>query len=415
MGLYLRGFFALCLISLSALDAAAQSTQDTNATVLDRVWAVGRANACTHVLRDRFSDEQLARLKGQVTSEHDRRELSDVLNGFLFSLGVTHTEFFSPADEGFYFFRTHMALTNPNAPAPPLFLNPGIQIGRDAQGYFVREVLDGFPAALSGVLRGDRLISVDGNPFTGVWGDTEHIARIGITRNGQPLELNAQVLALNWSQALLEASRRSIRTFPGPHGNIGYVRLWTGTHPDSARELQNAVDALKPHVQAMIFDIRGGYGGAWYQHMESFFKNTGSYFSSQIMDVDGNVTTDSPDFHENPDAFTGPMVVLINEGVRSGKEAVAYQFKKTGRAHLIGTPTPGYFSVGGFFFGEVPVDYFLYLCVDRITLDNVQIEGVGIAPDENIEFSPTGPYKDTQLQRAIEYLETERKRTRGHQ
>ena len=73
-------------------------------------------------------------------------------------------------------------------------------------------------------------------------------------------------------------------------------------------------------------------------------------------------------------------------------------------ARLIGTQTLGYFTAGGYFFTGEPVDYALYLCMIRVTLDDTEIEGVGIAPDEVVPFSTSGPFQDSQLERAIEYL-----------
>ena len=107
----------------------------------------------------------------------------------------------------------------------------------------------------------------------------------------------------------------------------------------------------------------------------------------------------------NNEAYSGPMAVLINAGTRSGKEALAYQFVKTGRATVIGTTTAGAFSGGMGIFAQRDAGYVLYLAVLEMRLDDRVIEGVGVAP--HIEVSPQ-PGVDAPLRRALEELGCER-------
>src|SRR5262249_36822206 len=100
--------------------------------------------------------------------------------------------------------------------------------------------------------------------------------------------------------------------------------------------------------------------------------------------------------------YDKPMVVLINGGTRSAKEHFACQFKKTGRATLVGTRTAGAFlGAGGFPVGK---DGLLELAVGGLKLDGKRLEGGGVAPD--IEVAPRDTYSagDTQLARAREVL-----------
>ncbi|MBK9206168.1 MAG: hypothetical protein IPL73_27910 [Candidatus Obscuribacter sp.] len=47
--------------------------------------------------------------------------------------------------------------------------------------------------------------------------------------------------------------------------------------------------------------------------------------------------------------YDKPLVVLINEGSRSGKEIIAYALQKSKRAVLVGTNTAGYVVAGRLF------------------------------------------------------------------
>jgi carboxyl-terminal processing protease len=99
------------------------------------------------------------------------------------------------------------------------------------------------------------------------------------------------------------------------------------------------------------------------------------------------------------------MVVLINEGVRSGKEALAYQFKKSKRAVLIGTRTQGAFTGGRAIFNEEKLPFFLYLASSEILLDGNKIEGRGILPDEGISYPlQESSNVDPQLNAAIKKI-----------
>ena len=44
--------------------------------------------------------------------------------------------------------------------------------------------------------------------------------------------------------------------------------------------------------------------------------------------------------------FSKPVIVLINKGSRSGKELLAYYFKRTGQAILLGEHTAGHVAAG---------------------------------------------------------------------
>ncbi len=395
------------LLSVLCLLIAVAAQAETNSEVLNKVWAVGRQNACSPEMRGQFNDTTLARLKSQLKDETERKALASVLNPFLFSMGYSHTEFFTDQMEAYYVFKGYQAIIDPSAPAAPLMVNPGIQVGTDDYGYFAREVLDGSPAMAQGLSKGDRILSVDGKPFTGFFGyEPKSKAIVRIAHQGTFKEITVDLPAVNWAQALEDATLNSVHVLSHAGRSIGYVRLWSGVHPESAQALWAAVNKLKAQkTDGLVLDLRGGYGGAFWEHLDPFFADRKDFFVMNAKDGNNQIEIRAPEPQDNPGAYLGPMAVLINEGSRSGKEAMAYQFKKSKRATLIGTTTAGYFSGGGMFFMDQPSDYMLYLCVMRdSTLDGVSIEGVGVKPDLNIGYEASGPYQDSQLNTALESL-----------
>jgi carboxyl-terminal processing protease len=380
---------------------------ETNAEVLDKIWAIGKTKSCTSDMRARFDDAALERFKTEIRDQDDRDSLAAILNPFLFSFGHSHTQFFTSKSESYYLFKGYYAEVTPSAPPPPLIVNPGIQVGTDEHGYFVREALDGLPAKAGGLLKGDRILSVDGVPFTGFFGfQPKAQVVLRILHQGHPRDITLPLPALNWSQAFQDATLASMRVLPYKGHSVGYVRLWSGVHPESASALWAAVKRFKAaKVDRMVLDLRGGYGGAFWDHLDPFFADRRDFFVMKATDGDGVVSELKPEQHENKDAFLGPMVVLIDEGSRSGKEAMAYQFKKSKRAVLLGTNTAGYFAGGGTFLVDQPSDYMLYLCVMRdSTLDGVEIEGVGVSPDVAVPFTANGALRDSQLEAGLETL-----------
>ena len=94
--------------------------------------------------------------------------------------------------------------------------------------------------------------------------------------------------------------------------------------------------------------------------------------------------------------------MLINGGTRSGKEVLAYGFKKYGLGQVIGTRTEGaVLAATAFLIGRD----LLLLAVEDVLVDGERLEGVGVAP--TIEVQPGPPSlngDDPQLNRALAVL-----------
>ena len=392
--------------SILALGKAGQSaSSQNNSEILVKVWNTASKKACSNEMRAAFSEANRLQLASKLKSQDKIDDLAEVLNPFLFSLGKSHTEFMTTSSEGYYFFKSHEAISKPQLRPAPKLINPGVQLGKDKDGYFIREVLDGLPAIAAGLKKKDRIISVDSVPFVGSWGGSPRLASIQIQRKGKDLDFKSEIKALDWSQSFHDASKKSVKTFTTINGQkIGYIHLWSGVHPESAKFLSQAVAKLKKQkITSLILDLRGGYGGAWWDHLDPFFPDTNTYMKMEI-NVGGEIELMESPFKKNKNYYSGPMAVLINEGVRSGKEALAYQFKKTKRAILIGEKTPGYFTTGQYFYVDEPLNYILYLCVYQLKLDGNIIEGIGIQPDLDVSFELSGEHEDSQVNQAIDYL-----------
>jgi carboxyl-terminal processing protease len=375
------------------------------AEIFKDFWQTSKANIYPKELEQRyFTQDEFAQLSQAAQASADVYEFSSSVNSFLKKLKVSHTHFYTDHDLEFYFFRSLFSTRNPDLPA---IEHIGAEYEFTNTGYVIRSVLDGFGAQKSGLRRGDRPLEVNGKPFDAVtsFRNIENDeAKITIQRGTKVFQLQVKPSFTGLHRAYIESIKNSVKVLNVKNKKIGYVHLWTGTHDDSIKELQNSVNQLK-NTDALILDLRDGYGGAWWDHLDPFFQNTQNYFKATWVDRDGKTTDMIPESKANLHSYTKPMVVLINEGVRSGKEALAFQFKKTKRATLVGTKTAGFFVGGGAYFREIELPYFLYLSTKGLLLDGVDLEGNGVTPDIYIEYPLASKLTgDPQLKKAFKLL-----------
>jgi carboxyl-terminal processing protease len=98
-----------------------------------------------------------------------------------------------------------------------------------------------------------------------------------------------------------------------------------------------------------------------------------------------------------------PVVMLVNQGSRSGKEILAYGFKKYGIGTLVGTKTAGA-VVGGRAF-LLDDGNLLYLAVVDVLVNGERLEGKGVIPDVEVPFPlEYARGKDPQIDKSIELL-----------
>lgn len=347
--------------------------------ILDDVWSVARDSIYPARLRDRFDES--ARYRIVTDLEQHGSMLASALNPFLTSLGVSHTYFYDRSMQGYYLLRSLFTTRDPTLPALYVL---GLQLG---DGGRVQAVLDGLPAKAAGIVPGDRIVAVDGRAFASLL-DWQRPGAFTLTLEAPGGRRDAVVtpIRMGYHQALLDATRRSVRHFDCGATRIGYLRLWSGTDDAFLETLRAHVAAARDgHYAGYVLDLRDGYGGAWWPYLDPFFPDRTDYFTASVYSADAAPELLEPEPATNPAPYPGPIAVLVNGGTRSGKEALAWQFKKSGRGRLIGSTTAGAFSSGrGVFADREAADYLLYLAVAELRLDGTVIEGVGVAPDERV-------------------------------
>jgi carboxyl-terminal processing protease len=187
--------------------------------------------------------------------------------------------------------------------------------------------------------------------------------------------------------------KASARILQANGRRIGYVHVWCYAGYSYQRELERLLsEGPLRDADALIWDLRDGWGGAVPEYLDLF--NTRA---PTMRMTDRNGTTEFKDVK-----WRKPVAMLVNGGTRSGKEVLAYGFKKYGLGEVIGTRTEGavlaatVFLIGG---------GLLLLAVEDVLVDGVRLEGVGVVP--TIEVQPGPPSlagDDSQLNRAVAVL-----------
>ena len=375
--------------------------EDSPVEAFDKIWRQAKetiypqSRQLTH-----FTQHNYLAIRDRAKRAGNIHELSQPINDFLNTLDVSHPRFFTSRDIDYYLFRSMFSTREIDQPRVN---HIGVQFFRHPNHHVIREVLDGYPAHVAGLKRGDVIVTADGNPFHPYRSFNPQLTErtVEARRHDKLFDVQIKPVFENPSYSFKQALINSASIIAQDQKKIGYVHLWTGVHEDVLTAFTRIIEEDFRDMDGIILDLRGGYGGAWYRYLDPFFSNRNDYFIYTTLAQNGDTERNFPTAGQNPNAYTGPMVVLVNGGVRSGKEALAYQFKKSNRATLVGTTTMGAFTAGKGIFNDQE-NYFLYIASAELLLDGNKIEGIGVVPDVIVPYPGTHTFnEDPQLRTAI--------------
>ncbi|HEY9869475.1 MAG TPA: S41 family peptidase [Candidatus Obscuribacterales bacterium] len=362
-------------------------------------------NKVDGIVRKHFVDARVASTtwpeavkahRRNIVSSRNLAQLADRMNALIKTLNMSHCQFLTPNDETYYFLRSLFGQSGKRR-APPVVFSGAIMGGVNCGQRQVRYVLDGSPGALAGLQPGDVVLAVDGKPFIGQLsfaGTAGRSVRLRVLRDHQPLELTLKPVLKDLYSAYVEAIEKSARLIRTADGTLGYVHLWTG----GQRAHDAFEDLLGGKLNAtagLILDLRDGYGANFFDDLDYFYRPPNAYPATTTTTRSGKKRTAILYYDK-------PVVALINGGVRSGKELLAFSFKRSGRAKLVGERTAGA-VVGGRLFA-VDQRTALYLAVAAGDVGGVVLEGKGVEPDIVVPASCSRPDKDRQLAAAEDVL-----------
>lgn len=357
------------------------------------------------VSKDFYSESQvkqdwkpaLEKLKGGIDAESSVFEISKPINEALGKLQASHTQFVTANDEAFYFMRSLFGRFDPQlAKTEADFVGLGVG-GAHAQMNQVRYILDGSPAAAAGFKRGDKIVTIAGVPYTGYdnwYGTAGKAIKVTVTRDGKESVLTIAPAKKDFLDAYNEASSLSARIIDNGKHKIGYYHFWCGGE-GSTDTFQSALGEKLADAEALILDLRDGYGGASFEDIDFFFRPKAAF--PDMKSVGRRWSRTARQY------FDKPLIVLTNLGTRSGKELMSYGLKQSKRAKIMGDRTAGYVLGGRF--RTLGKNCALYLAVMNITVDGNRLEGKGVEPD--IVITDRLSETDTVLSEAIKQANKE--------
>ena len=343
--------------------------------------------------------------RARITPDMDREAFAAEVNSLLGRLEASHTSLLTRDTPDWYqlagvFLPLHPPLGEALEPflpnGAPVYAGIGVMLDARAEGHFVTGVLGGFPARSAGVLVGDRIVSVDGqafHPIRSFAGREGRETRVTVERRpGEMVELTVTPVLIDGRTMFEDAMRASTRVIEEDGARIGYIRAWSY----AGQKYQDILfDALMhgalADADALVLDVRGGWGGASPSYLNIFTDKSLAAASTGRNGETRRFTS----------AWTRPVVLLTDEGSRSGKELIAYGFRALGKGPIVGETTAGAVLAGRI--NALSDGSLLYVAVADVTIGGERLEGRGVPPDIEVPFDP--PYAagaDPQLDRAVE-------------
>ncbi len=321
-----------------------------------------------------------------------------LVNEMLGRLKTSHTAYFPKSDPRHYQLLGIFEFLVPEGKDQRLFYEGiGVETDRQDGRDFVRCVYDGTPAATAGILYGDEIVSLDGQPWRGLKsleGKSGQTVLLHVRRQAtaEPIPVAVDVETLNGRTLLEDALRASVRKYEIDGHSIGYLHLWSyaGSRYHEIVKQQLLWGDLKD-CDAIVLDLRDGWGGASLEYLNIFreplARTSSEGRQGQKQTYDG--------------VWARPVVLLVNEGSTSGKEMLSFVFQKHGFGQIVGSRTAGAVMAGSprlLANGDV-----LYLAVANVWIDEQRLEGKGVEPAVVVERPlPYAAGADPQLERALE-------------
>jgi carboxyl-terminal processing protease len=350
-------------------------------------WKTKAAEACQGILEASSVEEAARRI--------------DLLLG---ELDTSHTGLLTPDDPDYYVFGSVFGRKETVA-------GIGIYAQRIDGRNFVDLLLEGSAADRAGLKVGDEMVAVDGEPFHPVRsfrGKAGREAAVTLRRvpKGQVEVVQVEVEDIQPVKAFSDATVASARVIEWHGRRIGYVHIWASLS-ESGDALRTALMRVgfKPHgdfqplgaptdLDGLIVDMRGKIGGT--------LRMVPHYL--ELIDPRGpQVLADPAKTRIGMPSLRGRTAVLIDRHTRSAAEIFVHSYKRERLGPLFGTRTAGAVSAAGLY--DMPGGNRLYLATTGLTIDGDVLEGLGVAPDINVERPlPYAGGADPVLDAAVAHL-----------
>jgi len=394
----------LCAEQREAEESATSQAVSARIATFEEVW---------RTVRDRFYDTHLhgldwsavrERYMPEATWANSEEALASVVNSMLSELHAWHTRYYTPREPEYYELSSIFAgalsrrgLERAFPGGRISYPSIGVLSRLDMQGRsIIAGVIEGTPAQQAGLLAGDEIVLADGAPFQPVQsfrGKVNKEVVLGLRRVGAFMQISVTPVDIEPNKMFLDGLKASARIIRANGRSIGYVHVWCYAGSAYQRTLEHLLsESPLNDADSLIWDLRDGWGGAIPEYLDLF--NTRAP-TIQVTDRNGASEFENVKWRK-------PVAMVVNGGTRSGKEILAYGFKKYRLGEVVGSRTEGAvlaataFLIGG---------GLLLLAVEDVRVDGERLEGVGVAPTIEVQADPASVgLGDPQLNRAVAVL-----------
>ncbi len=331
-------------------------------------------------------------------------------------------------NDGFTEYRTSDAVDDEDrfaegkGPAKPSVGITGADFG--GRGVIVLEVFPGEVAFDAGLLRGDVIQTIGGQPATVV-------ALKAAETGGKAFDIaytsKGAAKTASLTGKLIEDGRVPYRqSLQG--GKVLLIRVpnlfGSQTTSIGNRIHQTVRRALSDKATGIIIDLRdsiSGYDTEALLAAGAFVKDGGFIYDQRFQGQDQTVTLAANGGQvvlkdeagngqvvgqaDSPQSYTGGVVVLVNKHTVNSAEMLAWFLQKPGRAKVVGESSAGALTVSGSNFDLINGDYLAISSLRMLNLDKTpfpaQITPDVVVPDD---YGNLANGTDVQLQKALETL-----------
>ena len=285
-----------------------------------------------------------------------------------------HTVFMDPEEYAIF-----------NSDAEGRFAGIGVEVSTRDGWLTILSVFDGGPAAMAGLLPGDRFLAIEGeeardlrlyDAVRRIRGEPGTNVNVTLRRDGQALAIERTL-----TRAFIELDPVEVQSLEDGAVYVRIKAFQEGTARALRRALDDAVMKRKKRggVRGVLIDLRDNGGGLLDQAVwvSDEFIATGAIVSTRGRDGELVKQYSARRAGTRP---KWPMVVLINENTASASEIVAGALQDQDRATVVGVRSFGKGSVQTVY--ELPDGSALKLTISRYyTPSGRSIQAQGITPD----------------------------------
>ncbi|MEO8474707.1 MAG: S41 family peptidase [Chryseolinea sp.] len=207
----------------------------------------------------------------------------------------------------------------------------------------VTMIMEGYGAQKGGLKISDEVLKIDDVELSKL--SREESSQLMKGQIGTPVSLTVKRMGVD-KPIKLEFKREKVKLSNVPYygmvnGDIAYVQL-TDFTPDAAKEVKNAVTALKEQgAKGVILDLRGNPGGLLIEavNITNLFLPKGQL----VVSTKGKIPENNLNYEtlNTPVDTDIPVTVLINRGSASASEIVAGTLQDYDRGVIIGEKSYG--------------------------------------------------------------------------